>query len=239
MVTHADGTTSVETLAQAGITSIDLEANSVTRNYADGSSIDDETTFTRADGSTGTATSVTFKQVAAGSVLETPLITQNPDGSTTVDNVTVHPDGSLATETISTTSADGLTKTLAFDDAGNGIIDRRQTDDTVVGADGSKTETVSDTNGSGVLEDSTTTTTSADVSSVHDRPRPRRQRHHRPVRDPPDRRRRQHHRHPDGPRGQRRHHRPDRHEILSRRPVQDHPGRPRRPTAVSTARRAT
>ena len=112
-----------------------------------------ETTFTRADGSTGTDTSVTFKQMAAGSVLETPLITQNPDGSTTVDNVTVHPDGSLATETISTTSADGLTKTLAFDDAGNGIIDRRQTDDTVVGADGSKTETVSDTNGSGVLEE--------------------------------------------------------------------------------------
>ena len=99
-------------------------------------------------------------------MLETPLVTVNPDGSTTIDNATLHSDGSLATETISTTSADGLTKTIAFDDAGNGIIDHRQTDDTVVGADGSKTETVSDVNGSGVLEDSTTTTTSADGSSV-------------------------------------------------------------------------
>ena len=125
MVTNPDGTTSVETLAQAGITSIDLQANSVTRSYADGSSIDGETTYTKADGSTGTAASVTLEQVAAGTVLETPLVTHNPDGSTTVDNVTVHPDGSLASETISTTSADGQSKTLAFDDSGNGIIDRR------------------------------------------------------------------------------------------------------------------
>ena len=144
MVTHADGTTSVETLAQAGITSIDLEANSVTRSYADGSSIDGETTYTKTDGSTGTAASVTLEQVAAGTVLETPLITKNPDGSTTIDDATLHPDGSLATETISTTSADRLTKTIAFDDAGNGIIDHRQTDATTVAADGSRTETVSD-----------------------------------------------------------------------------------------------
>ena len=55
MVTNADGTTSVETLAQAGMTSIDLTANSVAQNFADGSSIDGETTFTKANGSTGTA----------------------------------------------------------------------------------------------------------------------------------------------------------------------------------------
>ena len=90
MVTNPDGTTSVETLAQAGITSIDLEANSVTRSYADGSSIDGETTFTKADGSTGTAATVTFAQDANGTVLETPLVTVNPDGSTTIDNATVH-----------------------------------------------------------------------------------------------------------------------------------------------------
>ena len=145
---------------------IDLTDNSVTQNFVDGSSIDGETTFTKTDGTTGTAASVTFAAEAGGTVLETPLVTVNPDGSTTIDDATVNPDGSLASETISTTSADGLTKTIAFDDAGNGIIDRRQTDDTVVGADGSKTETVSDTNGANVLEDSTTTTTSADGSLV-------------------------------------------------------------------------
>ena len=60
MVTNADGTQSVETLAQAGVSSIDLTLNSVTRTFSDGSMLDGETTFTRADGSTGTVASVTY-----------------------------------------------------------------------------------------------------------------------------------------------------------------------------------
>jgi hypothetical protein len=55
MVTNANGTTSVETLAQAGISSINLTANYVTQTFTDGSSIDGETTFTTISGTTGTA----------------------------------------------------------------------------------------------------------------------------------------------------------------------------------------
>ena len=105
---------------------------------------------------------MSFEQDANGAVLETPLVTTNPDGSTTIDDATIHSDGSLANETISTTSADGLTKTIAFDDAGNGIIDRRQTDTTVVGADGSKTETVATTSANGTALSRVTTHLSAD-----------------------------------------------------------------------------
>jgi hypothetical protein len=83
MVTNADGTTSVETLAQAGITSIDLNANSVNQSFTDGSSIDGETTFTKSDGTTGTAATVTFATDANGYAVKTTT-THNADGSTTI-----------------------------------------------------------------------------------------------------------------------------------------------------------
>jgi hypothetical protein len=161
MVTNANGTTSVETLAQAGITSINLTANYVTQTFTDGSSIDGETTFTTTSGTTGTAATVTFATDPNGFAVENTT-TVNADGSTTIDNKAFNADGSLANETISTISADGLSKTIDFDDSGNGIIDHVQTDNTVLNADGSTTETLSDFNGAGVLEDSTVTTTSAD-----------------------------------------------------------------------------
>ena len=161
MVTNADGTTSVETLAQAGITSIDLNANSVNQSFTDGSSIDGETTFTKSDGTTGTAATVTFAADANGYAVKTTT-THNADGSTTIDNAALNADGSLANETISTTSADGLSRTISYDDAGNGIIDHVQSDVTVDNADGSTTETLSNRNGAGVLENQTITTTSAD-----------------------------------------------------------------------------
>ena len=71
MVTNADGTTTVETLAQAGITSIDLNANSVNQSFTDGSSIDGETTFTKSNGTTGTAATV----AASSGLPSSPAIT--------------------------------------------------------------------------------------------------------------------------------------------------------------------
>ena len=53
MVTNADGTTTLETMAQAGVTSINLTANSYRQVFTDGSSIDGETTFTRSNGDHG------------------------------------------------------------------------------------------------------------------------------------------------------------------------------------------
>ena len=58
LVTNADGTQTLETLAQAGVTSINLNANSYKQAFTDGSSIDGETTFTKSDGTTGTAATV-------------------------------------------------------------------------------------------------------------------------------------------------------------------------------------
>src|SRR5262249_51372133 len=60
MVTNADGTTTLQTLAQLSITSINLTTNNQTINLPDGSSIQGETTYTKADNSTGTAADAVF-----------------------------------------------------------------------------------------------------------------------------------------------------------------------------------
>jgi len=88
MVTNADGTTSVETLAQAGIASINLTADQTQQSLPDGSSIDGEA---------------------------------------------LNADGSLANETISTTSANGLSKTITFDWNGDGVVDQVQSDEETSG----------------------------------------------------------------------------------------------------------
>ena len=42
-------------------------------------------------------------------------MTQNGDGSTTINNKALNPDGSLANETTTVTSADGLSRSITFD----------------------------------------------------------------------------------------------------------------------------
>jgi len=60
MVTNADGSTSMMTLAAAGITEIDLTGDAMHIELPDGSVITGQTTFTRDDGSTGTVGDVTL-----------------------------------------------------------------------------------------------------------------------------------------------------------------------------------
>ncbi|WP_400771523.1 beta strand repeat-containing protein [Methylosinus sporium] len=161
VVTNANGTQTVETLGQAGVASIGLHEDNYSQTFSDGSTINGETTFTRTDGSTGTAASVTLVSNAAGYALQTA---QSVDGAgtVTVDNKAFNPDGSLANESISITSANGNSKTLQRDVDGDGVIDLIQTDSIVTNGDGSKTETLIDVTASGVTLDKTVTWTSPD-----------------------------------------------------------------------------
>ncbi len=126
METNAIGTQTAVSLASLGIASINLTANNVNEALPDGSSIDGETTFTYANGTTGTAATVTFAYDPQGNLVTTTTTT-NADGSTTVQNVADSPDGSLAYENILNTSANGLVKTLADENSG-GVVTALQTD---------------------------------------------------------------------------------------------------------------
>ncbi|WP_246164508.1 IS256 family transposase, partial [Blastochloris sulfoviridis] len=99
LVTNADGTQTLETLAELGIASIGLNENAASITLADGSSIDGTTTFTRTDGSTGEVATVTLATDAQGYKIER-TVTRSADGSTTIDTKARAPDGSLANETI-------------------------------------------------------------------------------------------------------------------------------------------
>ncbi|RNJ48845.1 DUF4214 domain-containing protein [Methylocystis hirsuta] len=165
VVTNANGTQTVQTLAQAGIASIDLKENNYNQTFVDGSSIDGQTIFTRTNGTTGTAATVTLVSEAAGHALQTTTTT-DANGAVTVKNKALNPDGSLASETISVTSANGLSRTLSQDVDGDGVIDLIQTETTVVNGDGSKVTTLTDKTGGGVNLDKIVTTTSADGKTI-------------------------------------------------------------------------
>src|SRR5262245_25558785 len=165
LVTNADGTTTLKTLAEAGITSINLIPDASRIVLPDGSVIDGQTTFTRSDSTTGKAATVTLTGELAGHILN-QSVAHNGDGSTTIDSKALNPDGSVAYEIIGLTSADGNTRTLSFDRNGDGVIDRIQTIATVTNADGSKTETLTNRTGAAVLVDTTVTTTSADGKAI-------------------------------------------------------------------------
>jgi len=81
MVTNANGTQTVYSLAQLGITSINLTANATNISLPDGSSIQGETTYTTSGGVTGTAAAVSLASDSTGYAVTTT--TTNADGSTT------------------------------------------------------------------------------------------------------------------------------------------------------------
>jgi Ca2+-binding RTX toxin-like protein len=163
VVTNADGTTSIKTLDELGITSIDLITDSTKIVLHDGSSIDGMTTFTM-KGVIGKAATVSLAAEAQGYAVTNSEISEL-DGSKTITNVARNADGSIASVTVTKTETNG-DRTISFDNDGDGVVDRKQTIVTVENVDKSHTETITNYNGGDVLLDSTETKTSADGNSV-------------------------------------------------------------------------
>ncbi len=115
-----------KTLAELGIVSIDLVTDGAPRRYADGSTIEGRSSFTHADGSTGTAADASFVSDADGWRADKTSVT-GADGRRT-DTLTARAvDGTLVSQIVSVTSADGSETSTSFDDDGDGLVDRRQT----------------------------------------------------------------------------------------------------------------
>ena len=170
MVTNADGSTSVKTLPELGITEIDLTANAVDIGLPDGSRITGQTVFTRANGTTGTVANTALVAEAGGHRVEE---TVGSDGVNRVVTQTGYAaDGGVAFRIMTVTSPSGNDILRLWDDSsdgkngGDGVYDRSQRIQTVTNGDGSKVETVVNRLGSdayaGIVDSREVTTTSAE-----------------------------------------------------------------------------
>ena len=81
-VTNADGTTTLQTLAQANILSINLIPDATNIVQPDGSVIQGQSTFNKVSGGTGTAAAVSLHYDTHGNVIR-QTVTHTADGSTT------------------------------------------------------------------------------------------------------------------------------------------------------------
>ncbi|MES0207312.1 beta strand repeat-containing protein [Mesorhizobium australicum] len=170
MVTNADGTTTVETLAQAGITSINLTGDATNIQYADGSAITGETTFTKSDGTTGTVAATSLAYDASGHAVSTATNTSTVGGVTTtvITNTGINADGSVGFVNVQTTVVNGssVTRTTTYDDNGDGVIDRKQVIATTVDGSGNTTELWTNYNSGGTRLSAVQTVTSADGKTI-------------------------------------------------------------------------
>ena len=164
MVTEADGSRIVKTLGQESIVEIDLSADATMIELPDGSMITGKTTFTRSGGATGTVAEATLIAEAASYRVD---VSESTDGAGTRTAVSTGYDGSgaVAFVTTSVTTSDGASRTLSYDDNGDGVVDRLQTITTVTNGNGSTTETELNYSGSsvssGLLTSRVVTTVSA------------------------------------------------------------------------------
>ncbi|TPI52290.1 hypothetical protein FJ424_32800, partial [Mesorhizobium sp. B3-1-8] len=83
-------------------------------------------------------------------------------GTRTTTNSTTSSNGTLLSRSVAAVSANELSVNLQIDADGDGVVERKSSDVTVLNTDGSKTRTASDLSGSGALVDKTVTFTSAD-----------------------------------------------------------------------------
>src|SRR5262249_7124788 len=103
-------------------------------------------TSTRAHGLTMTKQSDPDGPVSGGSPVfyttRTAVTVKNGDGSSTVTQTDRNTNNDLLDQVITTTSANGLSRTVTTDQDGNGVVDVTTTDVTVINGDNSLTRTV-------------------------------------------------------------------------------------------------
>jgi autotransporter passenger strand-loop-strand repeat protein/YD repeat-containing protein len=180
-ITGAGGlsTTVVRDLNGDGITD-QSSTDAVTLN-ADGSQTEVVTDYT--GGTTGTVRDVTTTSsgiIVSGAGLETSITRQSngsvpvyqtetivPSASGTTTDTTKYytsSGGALLLQTTDTASANGLVKTYGTAVNGDTTTDFSTTDSTVLNADGSQTETVANSNRSGLISETVTTTSANGLS---------------------------------------------------------------------------
>jgi Ca2+-binding RTX toxin-like protein len=168
--TSANGLTSIVQADLDGNGTIDRSSAAIATLGADGSKTDTVTVlnsvhaqiarYQTVTSSNGNTVVTTGDLDGDGLVDETSSTVLNANGSTTTTNRT-YTSGVLTSSAVRTVSANRLSNTLATDLDGNGTIDQSMADVTVLNADGSKTQTITDFDAAGNVKDNTAIVTSA------------------------------------------------------------------------------
>ena len=125
-VTEADGSITTKTMAELGITELDLTGNATQIELPDGSVITGTTTFTYSDGRTGTAGELTLRTAEQGYYVE-QVESVNQNGDRVQTTTACAADGSIAFTIESTVSQDGSSTVNRYDVDGDGVVDQVQT----------------------------------------------------------------------------------------------------------------
>jgi Ca2+-binding RTX toxin-like protein len=150
-VTNADGSTSILTLAQAGITEINLIPDATDIILPDGSRITGQATFLKSDGSTGlVANTILTAELDGKRIVQ--VISTDGSGNRVVDTSAFSADGTLFYSIKSVSNTTGTAITNSYDDDGDTVYDRVQLISRVVNGDGSKTETKTNRVGNSVTK---------------------------------------------------------------------------------------
>lgn len=131
----------------------------VQQTSASGVLLSKSITTTSADGKTKNISVDANGDGAADTLTSIAVAT---DGTITEIDSTLNPNGTLIGKVLTTTGADGLSKTVSKDANGDGTYDTVTTDAIVAATGGGRTETVTTKSASGAVISKTVTTTSAD-----------------------------------------------------------------------------
>ncbi len=152
-----------KTVTDAIVLNAGARTETVTTRSGNGSLLSQTVTTISADRKT---TSVTKDLDGDGHIDTTSIQVVAADGSQTTTATQTSADGVLHNRTVATVSADKLTTTTTTDANGDGVVDVATMDQTVINADGSRTQTVTDRSNTGVLLDKVTTITSGNGLTV-------------------------------------------------------------------------
>jgi len=133
--------------------------------YNPDGSLKDRTITTRSDDNLNTVVQRDANGDGVYDQKQSTNVVLNGDGSKTTTVSEFHPNGSTSSRLVTTVSGNGLIRVVEYDRNGDGVVDEKITDTTVLKIDGSKTQTITHWNGDGTIKQQSVTTTNGNELS--------------------------------------------------------------------------
>ncbi|NSY46597.1 hypothetical protein [Agrobacterium tumefaciens] len=133
--------------------------------YNPDGSLKDRTITTRSDDNLNTVVQRDANGDGVYEQKQTTSVVLNGDGGKTTTVTEFHPNGSTSSRLVTTVNGNGLVRVVEYDRNGDGVVDEKITDTTVLKNDGGKTQTITHWNGDGTVKQQSVTTTNGNELS--------------------------------------------------------------------------